>query len=59
MQKRVKIKLIPERQGGHLHAEEVEEKIPRERQGGHLQAELLGGKHFGIFRGPQNILVGP
>ena len=40
MQKRVKIKLIPERQCGHLHAEEVEEKIPRERHGSHLQAEV-------------------
>ena len=40
VQKRVKIKLNPERQDGHLHAEEVEEKIPRERHGSHLQAEV-------------------
>ena len=33
MQKRVNIKLNPERQDGHLHAEEVE------WHGGHLQAE--------------------
>ena len=39
MHKRVKIKHNPERQGGHLHAEEVEDQIPPERHGGHLQAE--------------------
>ena len=39
LHKRVKIKHNPERQGGHLHAEEVEDQIPPERHGGHLQAE--------------------
>ena len=38
-QQRVKIKLIPEGQGGHLHSEEVEDQIPPERHGCHLQAE--------------------
>ena len=39
MQKRVNIKLNPERQDGHLHTEDVEDQIPPERQGGRLQAE--------------------
>ena len=39
MQKRVNIKLNPERQDGHLYAEEVEDQIPPEQHGGHLQAE--------------------
>ena len=39
MQKRVNIKLNPERQDGHLHTEDVEDQIPPERHGGHLQAE--------------------
>ena len=39
MHKSVKIKHNPERQGGHLHAKEVEDQIPPERHGGHLQAE--------------------
>ena len=39
MHKRVKIKHNPERQGGHLHAEEVADQIPPESHGGHLQAE--------------------
>ena len=38
-QQRVKIKLIPEGQGGHLHSEEVEDQIPPERHGCHLQKE--------------------
>ena len=35
----MKIKLIPERQGGHLNAEEVKIKLIPERQGDHLHAE--------------------
>ena len=37
---KVQVLLHPKHHDGHLHAEEVEEKIPQERHGVHLQAEV-------------------